>query len=687
MTRIVDRKLLERVTALDLLFVQYASRKMSTQIAKWERRYTGLFGRGGSITDLPGANFVPTVLGGLEVSVSAGGASIRVSPGQLLYYPANPLALPGFAARPATYTFQDAAPGVTPARPEGDDDTTALYDNAFFRAIPYTFGVALAVEEWWVVYALRATSTTETDTARETFDQVTGAWVAASQAKVAKQLLIFAIARGPASAGFPALPSNAIPLGAILVPIGESDLSSARVFDLRALRHASREPNQIGGVWSVFRFVGVDFFAGHVWAHQRGEVLEARALSGVAINDICSPGATWDPAASPTAPKIAWLYLARAANGAVPRYKQYGAGGVAEDATTDHKFYQAGILVLSPVRPRLGLGPSKNETAGRWDMQSSAPIPLPSYFDSNPPGGRYNFASQAALEGDAICVGMVVYDGISGGKPTVLEVSVTEDGWMRGPGVSARTADDVAGNPIANGYISVAGAAIALGAGPALVGAYAAPIDGAEAVLAGVYSEARVVWSDGSISGTDGSDFQYASVRATGAVARATGDAAIFLKGTKLGSGSMPVGVGSASISAVRLPYGRPLYTLREAVAGGVRLGAWRVVEDAAIRKRYLERRRERRRKRWGERRQARDIRQRDLDRLVAARRWDDNGQVGHDLGSDVDRLGQVCDAENRAAWFRKGNAADASDRRGQERRVVQKDRAECLYCIRLDIE
>lgn len=552
---------LERIDFLDITLPQRWARRLSTRLAKWEHRYTGLFGRGGDFTDVAGYAARPTVVGGLEIAIVDG--EILVSPGQMLLYPSIFGAPGSFAPRPASYTFQDPVPGVGPARPEGDDDATVLYDNAYFKPVPFTFGAALAVAEWWVVYAQCSTATTETDTARDVFNQVTGAWDAATQAKVKKQLIGFAIARGPSSAGFPAIPGGAIPLGAIYVRAAATDLSNACVFDLRSLRHASREPNEIGGCWSVYDFVGSKAWTGHVWAHHRGEAMEARAMgTGVLITDLCSPGATWDPTASPTAPKIAWLYLARAANGLVPRLKQRGEQELTTDAETAHNFYQAGVLVLSPVRPRLGLGPSKNETAGRWDMQSSATIALPSYYNgSDSPPIAYDYSSQAAAVGDAICVGMVVYDGISGGKPTVRAMSVTADGWARGPGVSFRSRGDFADSPLANATVDVAGPAITLGATRALVGGYVVPIDGVQSAHAGTYSEATILWDNGGPSGTDGTPAVYVTDRFSAAYPHALADAVVVGKGTKGGTGADPSGTASAWIEGVRLPYGRSLYT------------------------------------------------------------------------------------------------------------------------------
>ena len=91
---------LERVNILDFTLPQRWARRLSTQIAKWGGRYTGLYGRGGEfggLSDIAGPASTPTILGGLEVAVSGGG--LGVSPGQLLSYPNLITDLPSFATR------------------------------------------------------------------------------------------------------------------------------------------------------------------------------------------------------------------------------------------------------------------------------------------------------------------------------------------------------------------------------------------------------------------------------------------------------------------------------------------------------------------------------------------------------------------------------------------------------------
>lgn len=199
-------------------------------------------------------------------------------------------------------------------------------------------------------------------------------------------------------------------------------------------------------------------------------------------------------------------------------------------------------------------------------MQSSAAIALPNgYADSNPPAITYDFSSQVAAEGDAICVGMVVYDGISGGKPTVKTMSVSPDGWAHGSGISTRTRGDFADNPIANATLDISGTDITVGATRGLVGVYSVPVDGIEAVHSGAYSEATILWDNGSLTGNMGTSIIYATDRFSAAFPGVVGpgfaDEITVAEGDKSGAGAMPSEPDGVWLDGVRFPCGVPLYT------------------------------------------------------------------------------------------------------------------------------
>lgn len=559
---IVRHTSLERISTFDLSVPQRWARRTATRLAKHQRRYTGLYGRGELIAESGGAPDA-IVLGGLEVFCDGGGSVLGVSAGLLLYRPLTPA--PVTEARQATFTFQDPIPGSMPAAPEPDDDSThVLYDNAFERELTWSIASPLAANEWWVVYAtLAPATTTESDTGRVKFNEVTGAWDPTTTAKVLKDLLTFGIARGTASSGLPAIPSDAVAIALVHVPQTATDLSQAMIFDARPLHDPALEPNTIGGSWQVKNISGPNFL-GHVWAHHRGEHMEFRAGTPVPISYLCSPGATWDGTASPSSPKIAWLYLARAENGSVPRLKQRGDAPLATDATSAQNVYGQGVLVVSPVRPNLGLGPSQNMTAGRWDMRSSAAIPLPSHgtlLDGIPI--VYNFAGQSCPAEGAICVGMLVYDGVSGGVPNVLLTNVDANGWMRGAAIrqaSATTSTGVVPNsPIArSSIVGISTQNIGFLAQTQAVGSFSVPIDALELTASvEMPSGVALACDDGQFIGASASGY----VRFRSSVQLPGGATVGLDNGGLTPSGVADPAAFAAGITAVRMPYGTPLYT------------------------------------------------------------------------------------------------------------------------------
>lgn len=566
MSKTVSRLPLERLTALDLLMTQSAAQKMTTRAVKWAHRFTGRFGNRGMSTEIAIPSGKAVCLGGLEVGIF-NPTTIAVGAGQLLLGGQSTTTL----TRPATYTFQDPVPFSTPAVPEPDNDAARIFDNAYDRTIPFTFGPVLGAGEWWMVYATISTTTTETDTNRKVYNQTTGVWDAATQAKVSKNLLTFGIVRGMSLSGFPAIPANSYTLAAIFVQSGEANLANAMVFDMRYSPEPSLEPNEVGGCWRVRETGSGATLLGNLWATHRGERLSFRTGIEMRIYDLCSPGATWDAAATGSTPKLAWIYLARASNGLVPRMKQRGAGGTGTSSDTEHNMYADGVLVFSPVPPTIGIGAAHNKTSGQWDLTNSASIPLPSYALSSPTAPlAYPFEGQSVAAGDAICVGMATYNGLSGGsKPTILAMNVTPDGWARGRSIWVASRGSIAANPIANATATYPVGQVVLEAARGVTaGGMNVPIDGVELAHAGLYNATSIIWSDGLTTGNGAATVSKISDRFTTAFASRAETTVPVEDGSY--SGTVPSTNDDVAIVAVRFPYGVPLFVgLRQRVAGG----------------------------------------------------------------------------------------------------------------------
>lgn len=559
MSKVVSRLPLERLTALDLLTTQHAARKMTTRAAKWEHRSTGRFGNRGMSSEIAIPSGKAICLGGLEVGVF-NATTIAVGAGQLMVGGQSTTTL----TRPASYTFQDPVPFSMPAVPEPDNDAARIFDNAYDRTIPFTFGVTLPHGEWWIVYATIATTTTETDINRTVFNQTTGAWDTTTQAKVIKDLLTFGIVRGNALSGFPAIPASSYALAAIFVTSGESDLTKAMVFDMRYMPDPSLEPNEIGGCWRVRESGSGATLLGNFWANHRGERMSFRIGTETSAYDFCSPGASWDAGATGSTPKLAWIYLARASNGLVPRMKQRGAAGTGTSSDTAQNMYGDGVLVISPVPPTIGIGAAHNKTSGQWDLTNSASIPLPSYAPFSfglTAALTYNFEGQSVAAGDAICVGFATYNGLSGGsKPTILAMNVAADGWARGRSVWVCSRGSIATNPIAYATATYPAGQVVLGATRGVTaGGMNVPIDGVELAHAGLYNATSIIWSDGLTTGNGAATVSRISDRFTTAFAGQADTTVPVEDGSY--SGTVPSTDDDVAICAVRLPYGVPLYT------------------------------------------------------------------------------------------------------------------------------
>lgn len=438
MSRIV-RYLNERVTALDLNLLQRFGRRELGRALTGLSVVRGLGPRGSTVGDsqdrspMAGRN-----LRGLEVTWTAGiGWNALVSAGAML------LAWTG---------VDETRPGTWSGKLEPDDATfTSGVLPAGVQVAPAsTPGGALTQYEYWIVYATVSEATIETDSARKVFNYLTGLFDAASAAKVKQHKLTVAVLRGSGNSPppFSGLPGGAIALALLYVPVGATDLSGAVIFDCR--RFLVPGGNRVGGCWQfshegqITSPYGQTIFQGRVHAQLGGEQLGARVYPSVlTVGDLAEPGATWDAAATPSTPKIAWLYLARP-GGYVPRpvrRGQYPLGHhpsyLAESVILD------GTLVLSPTPPRIGASTTAADASKsglRWDLRPSASLTLPGFHKGDLP---YQYSGLTVTADNAICVGFYRYTGVDSGTPKLQgSLHVDEQGWMRGSSIASQETNE-----------------------------------------------------------------------------------------------------------------------------------------------------------------------------------------------------------------------------------------------------
>lgn len=431
----ITRYLLERLTALDLNLMQrFGRRELSRALAGSSvLRCLGI--RGSTLADsrdrapMEGRN-----LGGLEVTYSAGW-TVSVSAGAMLLS----WTAPGDETRPGTWS----------GKVEADDHPRVVgVLPATTTAVPASSpGGALTQYEYWLVYATVSEATIESDSSRRLFNVGTGVFDAASAAKVKQAKLALTVLRGAGNSPPPygSVPAGAVVLAQLFVPVGATNLSEAVIFDCRRLPELAPGPNRVGGAWQfstegqIVAPYSETVFLGRVHARLGGELLGARAYaSGLTVGKLAEPGASWDGTASPSTPKIAWLYLCKV-GGYVPRPVRRGASPLAH-----HPSYLAdstlldGALVLSPTPPRIGasvIAAEGPKSGLRWDLRPSASLSLPGFSNGTM---DYQYSGLTTTADNAICVGFYRYTGVDGATPLLHgSLHVDEEGWMRGSSISS----------------------------------------------------------------------------------------------------------------------------------------------------------------------------------------------------------------------------------------------------------
>lgn len=361
----------------------------------------------------------PCVLGGLDVVIGSG-STLRVHPGRAV------------VTNPARQTL--TRPAGWSGRVDSDDYTLTRAELTSLTSVTPSLplGSALLAREWWLVSAGMTEKTIETTSQLETLS-ASGGWDTSTGPKVRQHVLVPQVTRGTPGGPVPDLPAGHIALAWVMVPAGATNLSSAVIFDTRRLAR-DEGPNVVEGRWELEATGVGPALLSAVRATLGGERLEATISLRRSVAQLLEPGATWDTAASASAPKTAWIYLCKP-RGVVPRPTRRGAyafGAHPDYSDFDGAVTITGAVVISPKPPRIG----GYDTSGRWDLRASAPLAL-----SDVPGGSgypmYAYAGMGADADDAICVGFVRYIGASGGVPVFEDaVSYCDDGWHSGEGIS-----------------------------------------------------------------------------------------------------------------------------------------------------------------------------------------------------------------------------------------------------------
>lgn len=440
MSGIVNHRDLERVTGHDIRIRGRIARRGVNALAahlaaRYPARVWGPEANGVALESDVGAG--GACLGGLEVfrNNSDAASELRVDPGSLLL----PLdALTVTETRPAGWT----------GTPEPDDGTYAIFDlvTRVTVAPSVVIAGALAAAEWWIVYAEPVVETVETDPTNKVFNEGTGDFDSSSQPKVTRHGLTITVARGASGQNLAhaslVLPAGAIQLAFVWVPSGATDLSGALIFDTRVLLDAGPNtvetdgwdvPAAAGQIVSPFTSSNKGCFRGVIRARLNGEWLECRSTIGITLDKLASPDvAAWG---TPSVSTPAYLYLCKV-RGVVPRLVRIG-NKPASTSTVAPNVFQSGVLVLSPKKPQVrtsnaGVGPFKS--ALRYDMRNSSAITLPRQaFQAGT--FEYDFSGCSADVGEAICVGILVYNAFdtSDNLPNVLgQLYVDTDGWAVG---------------------------------------------------------------------------------------------------------------------------------------------------------------------------------------------------------------------------------------------------------------
>lgn len=432
------RYLLERFTNLDWTLGQRFPRRELNRSLALPRAVRHLFGPTSAFTSQQlETRALNVTLGGLEVlQTSASGTTLTVRKGAVLAVRSSPVT----ETRPGTWSGNDEPDDYDRAMWVLPNDVTAL-------APPVPLTTATTDVEWWTVYVTPTVQTVETDSAKKVFNELTGVYDSASATKVESFRAVPGVVRGSAGGAIPDPPGTGIPIAWLCVPSGATTLDDAVVFDVRRLLDQPG-PNRVGGCWQfategeLSGTYNQTIFLGHAWARLGQEHLSARAFaSTLKVGELAEPGATWDATASPSAPKIAWLYLCKV-KGLVPRPVRRGQTPIGNHGTLQaSNVLLDGALVLSPTPPRIGASVTAAKAAQsglRWDLRPSAALTLPGFTAGDM---VYNYQGLSVAVDEAICIGFYRYTDVDGVPLLKGSLHVDELGWMRGASISNANTD------------------------------------------------------------------------------------------------------------------------------------------------------------------------------------------------------------------------------------------------------
>lgn len=568
----VERKTLERVTRLDLRLMQRLRRRAEEQIVDYTIRQPGFWGpraTGGS--GVEEKRFNGEVLGGLEVHTNIPSPSVlQITAGSMVATNASA----GHETRPPSWS----------GRTEEDDHSAGIFHFEGGSITPTILNDP--AWQWILVYGtIDPSKTIETNADYKVFNEVTGVFDTSSSPKILAHALTLGHIVGAPGTTVPALPSgDAFPIAWIWVPPSQTNLANAQIFDVRKLAHRDPGPNVVEGFWEVahagaittpFTQQVLTRFA--IRARLDGEWMEAIGTEGLHTVQIAEGGATFDNTATPTAPKIAWLYLCKP-RGVVPRLKAIGAYAPGSHPTVQNGPVLSGCLVLSPNAPRLYNDGTLTDSARKWDLRNAVALgALPNQGGIKGNIGpavtpnilAYQWFGMTADVGEGICVGMVLYTGVDvGGLPEIAGYLGCFDGWHSGDALTAATTNPFLANLTTTVTGGGAGVQVAstvrdVGGGP-----YKVPLDNVRAYVEGAFSAAA---ANASVDWTA----KHAGQRSRSFAAPGPVDAFCFTGDMPVSQANSPitalslvgtavsstVGSATAKCAGVRMPFGVPLVT------------------------------------------------------------------------------------------------------------------------------